>query len=295
MTVYIDVIFLINFIMNMLVFSLTSVISKEKFKVVRILLSSLAGSLYSVLVFFENLKFLFYLPVKMLVSALLVLICFGFKKTERLIRLTVNFYISGFIFGGTAYFTLNFLNKYPDIVMFDNITICLDLKYGKIFLICLIVYFTVKRAICTYREKSIREVTFTYAEIYFNNESVKIKVLIDTGNTLKEPILNYPVIIVRSEAIRDILPCGLYDEFLKCSKDISVLEKSQFKTFIKLIPYNSLGNENGIMAGFIPQKIVIEGNTVTKAVVGVYCGKLSQNEDFEGIVSAEFLKTYTII
>ena len=47
---------------------------------------------------------------------------------------------------------------------------------------------------------------FMDVNIEFNGNSVNVKSMIDTGNTLKEPITGNPVIIVQKEELKGLLP-----------------------------------------------------------------------------------------
>ena len=42
--------------------------------------------------------------------------------------------------------------------------------------------------------------------IYFYNKKVKAKALLDTGNMLRDPITNFPVIIVEKDILKKVLP-----------------------------------------------------------------------------------------
>ena len=72
--VYIDSLFLLNFIINMIILKLTDVFSSSRTKTFRICLASSVGALYAVCMFFPKISFLYILPFKMLVSVFIVYI-----------------------------------------------------------------------------------------------------------------------------------------------------------------------------------------------------------------------------
>lgn len=89
------------------------------------------------------------------------------------------------------------------------------------------------------------------------------------GNLLKEKESNLPVIIVEK-------------------KKIDKLEVEIDKTHI--IPFSSLGNDNGILIGFKPDYIKVitdEDNFEKKAIVGIYNGNLcGDSGDYNAIIGS---------
>ena len=60
MTIYIDIIFLENIIMNSIILYATSIIIKQKTKFFRIIISSGIGAIYSIALYLTNLKILIF-------------------------------------------------------------------------------------------------------------------------------------------------------------------------------------------------------------------------------------------
>ena len=56
---------------------------------------------------------------------------------------------------------------------------------------------------------------FCEISIYFNEKKLTTKAMIDTGNMLKDPITGMPVIIVKKEILKDILPNIILDNLTK--------------------------------------------------------------------------------
>ncbi len=60
-----------------------------------------------------------------------------------------------------------------------------------------------------------------------------------------------------------------------------------------LIPYKSIGNENGILLGFKPDYVVMKNDEkiyVENSVIGIYDESLSNNKIYSGIFGLEILK-----
>ena len=80
MTVYIDVLFAINFSMDFLALFLTNLILFKKIHKVRILIASLIGGLYGTLEFFVDLNFMWTIVTNIAVTFLMCTIAFEKSK-----------------------------------------------------------------------------------------------------------------------------------------------------------------------------------------------------------------------
>jgi len=63
---------------------------------------------------------------------------------------------------------------------------------------------------------------------------------------------------------------------------------------LRLIPFKSLGNENGILIGFKPDNITVYLENETKRlkeeiIVAIYNSKLAQDEQYNGLLHPEIL------
>ena len=129
-------------------------------------------------------------------------------------------------------------------------------------------------------------------EIFYNNKSTKVKAMIDTGNLLKDPITNNDVIIVEKNSLREVFDSDILehiDEILTGKWLDNNIHNYKFK----IIPFSSLGNENGIIIGFKPSYIKIYGeNEITRndVIIGIYCGKLTKTNLYTSLVGPDYFK-----
>ena len=102
------------------------------------------------------------------------------------------------------------------------------------------------------------------------DENVEFRALFDTGNLLTDPISGKPVSVIEET------------ERMK-----QWLEKYPQK--YKVIPYQSIGNEHGILEGMTVDELMIqkeEEQVVKKeTVIALYKGKLSKNGAFQMILN----------
>ena len=121
--------------------------------------------------------------------------------------------------------------------------------------------------------------------------------MIDTGNLLKEPITNIPVIVVEQDILFNILP----KEILKNTENIlsgkiEMIPENIITKYIsrlKVIPYRSLGKQNGMLLGIIVQEIEVEAmgkkKKIEKAIIGIYNKKLSKMGEYKALVGLELI------
>jgi len=103
------------------------------------------------------------------------------------------------------------------------------------------------------------------------------------------------VIIAEFEHIKEFLPDGLRILFYeKQENDLQGLLANQDSAFynrIRMIPFSSLGRANGMLIGFRPDRVCVEGkkDTPIDVIVGIYNAKLCRDGRYQGLVSPELV------
>lgn len=110
MTLYIDIIFFENIIMNAIIILASGIILKCQFKIWRNLIASTIGAIYAVLIYTSNLKIYSNFYLKILLSFAIIYIAFNPQNFKSFIKCTMIFYLTSFTFGGVAFALLYFKN-----------------------------------------------------------------------------------------------------------------------------------------------------------------------------------------
>ena len=103
------------------------------------------------------------------------------------------------------------------------------------------------------------------------------------------------VIIVEKESLKEIIEKSEFD-YIEQMKKGNLLEENTnliYKYKFKLIPFSSLGNENGILIGFKPDYIKIYGEEEkirTDVIIGIYDGKLTKSNKYTSLIGLNILK-----
>lgn len=163
----------------------------------------------------------------------------------------------------------------------------------KIALLGGIVGFTIITIVSNIFRKKIED-QICEIEIFFNGKNTKLKTFIDSGNLLKEPISMLDVIVVEKDSLREICDYNFLDSIDKILNGGLISNGIDFmKNKIKIIPFSSLGNENGMLIGFRPDYIKIysdEIKTAKNVIIGIYDGKLTKSNLYTSLIGLNILK-----
>lgn len=90
MTVYADVLVMVNLFVNYALLLCSSLILKNRISNLRLLAGAAIGSAYGLVIFLPEIPIYFELPVRIAVSAAIVLTSFGFRNIRRFLRCFFN-------------------------------------------------------------------------------------------------------------------------------------------------------------------------------------------------------------
>jgi stage II sporulation protein GA (sporulation sigma-E factor processing peptidase) len=101
--IYVDELFLENFIMNYIILYITAYFSKIKPKWYRLSLASILGAIYVILTYIVNISIYNSLISKAILSILIVIVGFNFKRTIEFLKIICVFYLTTFAIGGAGF------------------------------------------------------------------------------------------------------------------------------------------------------------------------------------------------
>lgn len=129
-----------------------------------------------------------------------------------------------------------------------------------------------------------------------NGKQEKIRAMIDTGNFLKDPITNSPVVIIEKSRLNNLLP----KRILENTNDIMngkyefLEEELIYVSKFRVLPFSSLGKQNGMLLGFKVDSIEAQINEEeierTDVIIGIYDKRLSNKKDYEGLIGLNYIE-----
>lgn len=204
MTIYIDVILIENLIMNFIILYATGLVLKRKIKKVRLILASLLGAIYSLLTYISSFEIYTNIILKLILSILMVYIAFNAPNVKQIGKDLLLFYLVSFVFGGAA-FAFIYIIKPQDILMKNGLFLgTYPLK--TVVLGAIIAFIIVIAAFKIVKSRFSTKDMYCKIKIRLNEKEIETNAMIDSGNLLKEPISNTPVIIVEHTLLYDCMP-----------------------------------------------------------------------------------------
>lgn len=213
-----------NFFITFLLLETTAKLSKRAIKTLRIVIASTIGGAYSLIILVPDISIYISVMLKILCAVILILISFGFKRIKSFVFLLLIFLFSNFLFLGIiAGAQMLFAS---DKICINNGEIYFDINARQLLITALVAYTFSCIIIRVYNKK------LSSGEIYsiiIENKSKRVSLfaLTDTGNKLREPFSDSPVIVVKKELLE-----GMFDEDnLRLIPAASVNSKSYLKAF----------------------------------------------------------------
>lgn len=295
MTIYVDIVLVENILMNFIILVATAIILKLKIKYIRIFFASILGAMYSVVSYVGILKLYQSIILKILLSVLIIYVAFNPQNLKKMWKSLVIFYLTSFVFGGVA-FALIYVIKPQDILMKNGMFLgTYPLK--TILLGAIISFLVVLVAFKIVKGKFSKKDMFCNIEIKINNKTIKAMAMIDTGNCLKEPITNIPVIVIEHTLLYECIPKEILNnldniiggDFEGIPQEI----KEKYISKFKLIPYSSLGKQNGMLLGIKSEYIRIvteEKERETKAIIGIYNKSLTKRGEYRALIGVDCIE-----
>jgi sigma-E processing peptidase SpoIIGA len=284
--------------MNYIILFATGYILKIEIKHIRLIISALLGGIYSVAAYLQILEIYSNILLKIILSIVMVYIAYNSKNIKQIIKQLLFFYLITFVFGGCAFALLYFIK--PEQILMRN-GVYIGTYPLKIVILGGIVGFTLTVIAFKYAKMKINKKNmFCELEIYFENKKINTIALIDTGNMLKDPITSMPVIVVEKSILKNVLPDIIIDNLNKIiggdvPKEVYEDKNLNYITKFRVIPFSSIGKENGLLLGFKSNKIKIstqeEGQKVIEnVIVGIYDHSLSKKNNYFALVGFEILE-----
>ncbi len=301
MEIYLDIVILENIVINYLILTVTARFSKNKASNLRLLLGSVLGTAYLVLmILLPDMKVYTTVFSKVLLSIGMVAATFSFGRLKIFLKTLALFYATTFLFAGAG-FALMFFKKDWGIMRNGVImspASLLDTTWAELLLAVAVTLIILRIVWDAIQSRFLREKLLVKVSIAFDRKSIDVPALVDTGNSLHDPLSNMPVVVVEFAAIKDLLPDDIRSIFEQDTEDdlsrvTAAISCSDWFSRFRLIPFTSLGKENGMLIGFRPDYIEIgeadDRKDVHEVIVGIYNKALSRNEQYRALMNPELM------
>ena len=290
-TIYIDIVFLENLIMNSIILYATAIILKIKPKFIRIIIASGLGSIYAIIAYVTNISIYKSILPKIILSIIMIYIGFNPQNVKNMGKQLLIFYLTSFVFGGVALYLIYVIK--PQEALIKNGMFVGEYVLKVIFLGAVIAFIIIKISIMVIKTKINAKDMFCKIKINFNNQTIETTAMIDTGNLAKEPITNTPVVIVESSLLENSVPKSILNNIdnILAGKLDNIPE--EYISKLRFIPFSSLGKQNGMLLGIKADQIETQTNEETKTIkniiLGIYDKSLTKRGEYRALVGLELV------
>jgi len=303
--IYFEKVFGINLVLNWVILWVTAKFSRVATGFWRITGGAALGALYSFSMLMPEWSLLWTMAAKITLSLLMVAAVFAPVPWRRFGACLGYFYLSSFALGGTVY-GLIFLGAGNRNIIQLVASLGAITEFLPVGLVAAVAGKVVlgKWGSSLYKKKFIQSFFRVSLRVNVEGQSLEVDALLDTGNSLRDPVSQHPVIIIEAGVLKNILPPEVQeagDKFLQKGgiSSMDVLSGTSWAPRLRIIPFSALGTKGGLLLAFRPDSVeVIYGNGTFqgfRAVVGIFPGELSSDGSYQALLHPELLeKTLTV-
>lgn len=233
-TIYVDVLMAVNFFISYFLLLACAKFLALPVKRGRLATASGVGAVFSLAVLLPEMPAVLSLVVKLLMSVAIVFCAFGYGGIKRLIRNTLTFYIVNFAFAGLM--VAVWYCFAPQGLVIRNSVVYFNISPVLLILLAMGCY-AVLTLIGRITGRQAPKELFCQITVTRGGATCVCNARVDTGNSLREPFSNDPVVIVERETIKRVVP-------------------PEGSLNFRLIPYDAVSG-SGVLKAFRPDRMTI--------------------------------------
>lgn len=261
--VYVDILLALNFFVSFFLLQITCLFSKRKPKFFRIILASCVGAAYSLVIFCDGVPSPVLLFSKIFVAAVMVAITFGLSRVTAFLREFAIFYFSDFLLLGIVMavcyiFKLKFIAVNNSVMYFDI--------SSSVLIVCAVASYLLSSVIIRFYNRTLSKKEVYFLTIENNGTSTDLLAFLDTGNKLREPFSDSPVIVVDANKI------------------------SADGKNTRIVPVSTV-NGIGFLTAFKPDKIILKSTKGEEIIENAYIALSNdvKDENYSAILNYDIL------
>ena len=275
--IYMDVFFMVNLTMDTILLKLAAFYIKPHTTFIRCIAGAAVGSLLTCLSLFLSYdNMVVHMLVSYIFTALvMVIVTFGKCNGKQLIRRTGSLYLVTVLLGGV-------MNLVYDYTYFGYVLhgIFSAVYENPVNLMRMIVFtgisYILLNSITKLLEAKKMKLSFVEVTLVFKGREIRLKALIDSGNSLTDPYYGKPVHIAEYEALQRIL------------EGVDIHREKY-----RLVPFHSLGRKNGMVEVIEFDELIVSETdcmggdkehilySEKNPAIGLYHAKLSGDRKYE--------------
>lgn len=264
-TVYLDSLILLNFILDYLLLLLTGQAAGAVLHRWYIALAAALGAVYAAAVFLPGWGFLAHPLLRVCAGVVMVLTAYG--TCRQLLRLIILFFAFSAALGGGLY-----------ALRLMGVTVTLEPKFILLFAAaayCLLSLAGQKLA--RHGPRELKRVV-----VHVGERSTGLTALVDSGNTLRDPMTGAGVVVAQGERLASLLPPEA-DFRHPCQALPALKDPRRFR----LLPYRSVGVDQGLLLAVRADRVQVNGKDLGSRLVALSPTPVSDGGGYDALVFEE--------
>ena len=253
MRIYLDLVMLLNFLVDLLLLLGTNRLAGFPSEMARMLSAAALGSIYSGVCMLSGLRFLGSTLWRIVCLALMACMAFGWNRST--LKRGGIFVLLSMALGGIA---MGFGKSNPAVLI---------LAASGVWLLCRIAF-----------GGSVGQQCYTTVEIRYGERTVSMIALRDTGNTLRDPITGDPVMVISATHAERLT--GL--TYTQLSTPLETLARRPIPG-LRLIPYKAIGQAGSMLLAMRFEDVRI-GSKRQSAVVAFAAEGLETTQMYQALI-----------
>lgn len=260
MTVYVDVLVVLNIFVNYFLLSGASLILRKHPKRIFLVLGAFLGGLYSLIIFLPDIPDVISILSNISASSIIVLVTFLPRRFKEFLKEFAAFFAVNFLFAG--FMLAVWILFKPKGMVYNNSAIYFNIDI-KILVFSTIGCYIVLTVFGKLLKRNAPSNKLYDIEIIHKGRMVMTKALFDTGNNLSDGFSNTPVIVAQKNIVKKLVSPSLFKFF--DGNAAMPIDTDDEK--IRLIPFGSVGGSGTLKAVLVDEVKVPAENLNVKRVI----------------------------
>lgn len=283
--IYVDTLFLLNALVDYLLLLGAARLAGEPLWRLRFGAGAALGGLYAVALFLPGMGFLNHPLCRVAAGVLMVLAAYG--GSRRLLRQGLIFLALTCAFGGGVV-AIGLLGGQglalgPQGVFYSK----LDLN--MVLLSAALCYGILTVAFQRLGKHTALNGELVEAKLTLGKRTVKLTALVDTGNTLTDPVSGRPVMVAEGESLGPLFPgdrCPGPEYLREPAGALDRLSRGEWRGRFRLLPYRAVGVDRGLLLALRVDRLEVNGVDQGGILVALSPTPVSDGGGYRALVGA---------
>lgn len=281
--IYVDTLFLLNAVVDYLLLLAAARLAGEPLKRLRFGVGAGLGGLYAVAIFLPGMAFLNH-PFCRIASAVLMLLA-AYGGSRRLLRQGIIFFALTCAFGGGVV-AIGMMGR-QGLALGNSGVFYSSLDLKIVLLSAAVCYVVLTIAFQRIGKHSTLSGELLPARLVLGERAVELTALVDTGNTLTDPVSGRPVMVAEGESLGNLFPgeCRPGPEDLRDPTGaITRLGAGVWKGRFSLLPYRAVGVDRGLLLALRVDRVMLGGKDRGPLLVALSPTPVSDGGGYRALV-----------